>query len=128
MKWGKVKQRLFPRNTDLLIGACLAMAMILFRERFYTSTIFGWAVLTIIVVRLLDRNLWGNNLYWKWIGITFIPFVVVNGILTSLPIVWYSDGAILGIRVGSIPVEDFLYSWSLLTLNLVIYKKLRAGD
>lgn len=43
-----------------------------------------------------------------------IPFFLVNGILTGLPVVWYDDTENLGVRMGTIPVEDALYSLILL--------------
>jgi|GEM_PF-3878929 len=33
----------------------------------------------------------------------------------------YKESAILGLRVFTIPIEDFIYIYSLLTLNLGIY-------
>lgn len=43
-----------------------------------------------------------------------IPFLLVNGILTALPVVWYNDAENLGLRLGTIPVEDAAYSMILL--------------
>jgi lycopene cyclase domain-containing protein len=48
-------------------------------------------------------------------------FAVVNGIYTSLPTIRYSPQAILGIRIGSIPLEDFFYNLAYLGLTLVVY-------
>jgi lycopene cyclase domain-containing protein len=43
-----------------------------------------------------------------------IPFFLVNGILTALPVVWYNNAENLGMRLGTIPVEDAAYSMILL--------------
>ena len=52
-----------------------------------------------------------------------IPFFIVNGVLTGTgieeEIVWYNDLENLGIRMGTIPVEDLIYAFSLILLNLL---------
>lgn len=63
--------------------------------------------------------------------ISMVPFLIVNGILTYLPVVMYNDLENLGIRLGSIPVEDTAYSMLLLVMNISIYEwfatRQRAG-
>lgn len=54
--------------------------------------------------------------------ISIIPMLIVNGLLTALPVVIYDNSQNLGIRVGTIPVEDFLYSAIMLLMNVAIYE------
>lgn len=54
----------------------------------------------------------------------YLPFLAVNGILTALPVVVYRESAILGARIGSIPVEDAAYSLLLLLANVALYEAL----
>jgi lycopene cyclase domain-containing protein len=54
-------------------------------------------------------------------AVTFIPFIVANGILTGLPVVLYDDRQNLGIRAGTIPIEDFLYSFAMLLLAFSMF-------
>ena len=60
--------------------------------------------------------------FWIYMGLTYIPFLIFNGILTAVPVVVYSDRAILGPRVRTIPVEDFLYSFSLLGYEALLFR------
>lgn len=57
-----------------------------------------------------------------------IPFFMVNGILTGSlleePVVWYDNDENLGMRIGTVPVEDLFYAFSMLMLPLMIYSKL----
>ncbi|AWG23098.1 hypothetical protein FFWV33_16975 [Flavobacterium faecale] len=57
-----------------------------------------------------------------------VPFALVNGILTGSfidePVVYYNDLENLGIRLGTIPVEDVAYAFSMLLMSLVIMDKI----
>lgn len=61
--------------------------------------------------------------------LSMIPFFIVNGVLTGTgidaPIVWYDSNQFSDIRILTIPIEDVLYSWTLISLNVLIYSWLR---
>ncbi len=58
-----------------------------------------------------------------------VPFMWVNGILTGMflekPIVWYKDAAIIGLRIITIPIEDFFFGLALMWVILSIYEGLQ---
>ena len=114
------------RQIKYFVLAILIILSIISRHKFYTSTVLLWTVLTIFIVTILQKKHFQSSKYWLWILITFVPFLIVNGILTYLPIVEYSPLAIIGWRFVSIPIEDFVYSWCLLTLNLTVYLTLNS--
>ncbi|MEP7171289.1 MAG: lycopene cyclase domain-containing protein [Bacteroidota bacterium] len=49
-----------------------------------------------------------------------IPFLIVNGILTSLPVVTYNNNENIGVRIYTIPIEDFFYSMLMLLMNISV--------
>ena len=51
-----------------------------------------------------------------------IPFGLVNGVLTSLPVVWYNDLENLGFRLVSIPVEDTMYNMLMLMMTVSYFE------
>jgi lycopene cyclase domain-containing protein len=73
-----------------------------------------------------------HEVFWVAYLIVLIPFGIINGILTGgftkEPIVWYNDAENLGIRIFTIPVEDFAYTLMLMLLNVTLYKRfIRLG-
>ena len=61
--------------------------------------------------------------------ISLIPFFVMNGILTGCctpePVVWYAEGQKVAPRLFTIPMEDVLYSFTLVVSNILLFEKLQ---
>jgi len=52
---------------------------------------------------------------------SFIPFLIVNYALTSLPVVLYNPASVWGFRILTIPIEDFFYSFSMISFYIIVY-------
>jgi lycopene cyclase domain-containing protein len=62
-----------------------------------------------------------------------IPFVLVNGQLTQIPVVLYNNDENTGIRIfiegiSNIPIEDLAYNLLMLLMNVSIYEFKAASD
>ena len=59
--------------------------------------------------------------------VILVPFLIVNGILTGTfiegEVVWYNPEENLGIRIFTIPVEDFGYGFSLILFDLLLSER-----
>ena len=73
------------------------------------------------VMEALDPATLRSRNFWAALGLTYVPFLIANGLLTGIPIVLYDDAHNLGIRVGSIPLEDFIFSFSMMALSALAY-------
>jgi hypothetical protein len=68
-----------------------------------------------------------SRVFWTFVVVTMGLFVMMNMVLTSLPVVEYNPDAIWGGdglwngRFFHIPLEDFFYNLSLLTTFLMAY-------
>ena len=114
-------------------GLALAVAFlavgIVFRDQAYTLlAMIGMAVLCLLA-GTFGRRMLSENHSWLYLAVSLLPFLIANGILTGLPIVSYSPAAIWGVRVTTIPLEDFFYNTAMLGLYLLVYYHLRRdGD
>lgn len=82
-------------------------------------------------VHLLLKRQW-MGYFWLAYLVHLIPFLIVNGILTGAatpePVVWYNNAENLGIRAGTIPIEDFIYALSCLLLPITIMELQRRDS
>jgi lycopene cyclase domain-containing protein len=88
----------------------------------YSILSFISVAVAVIVDLVLKTNLVKNKKFWIFWAVMFILIFIVNGYLTWRPIVLYGEGHYMGIRIFTIPVEDFLYGFSLITLNISIWE------
>ncbi len=118
-----------PLSIALIIA--LSVVAALFHDRVYTViTFLCTALLLAIHVFLLKSPYLGR--FFIGYAISLVPFFIVNGILTGWllpePIVWYNNAENLGLRMGTIPVEDSIYLLFFLLLTITFYERvLRRG-
>lgn len=124
------KDYLFPHQELIssLLSVVLMFAGLFYINKPYTGITFlltgGFLAFQMIVLR--PRYM--GRFYFAFIFL-LIPFLIINGILTGSiidePVVWYNNDANLGIRVGTIPIEDFFYGMLLILSNIAIYEWLQ---
>lgn len=110
-----------------LLSLVLLITGLIFAQRLYTSVVF---VLTacLLCYHLYRRTPWLSLFLRAWL-VSFIPFFLVNGILTGSfldePIVWYNDAHNLGIRMITIPIEDSMYNLLMFLMTTQIMEWLK---
>jgi lycopene cyclase domain-containing protein len=122
----------FPKNSiqsvsklfsNLLI-VCSLIAVVIYHNRLYTLVTFSLLLTIIVLFQYIFKAEWLANFYRAFI-ISLIPFYIVNGALTSVPIVLYNDHQNMGIRLGTIPLEDHFYMMALLMMNIGLFEYFR---
>jgi lycopene cyclase domain-containing protein len=107
-----------------VVPAVLAVA---FRTQVYTLTVLISVAVFFALAAAIRPGLLASRHFWLAVALTYVPFLIFNGLLTAIPIVVYNDAANWGIRVYTIPLEDFFYSFSLLGFNFLVFRLLRRS-
>jgi len=102
-------------------GAVLAALSLAFLPREYTFLAVLSVGLTLLLASVVNVGIFCSRAYWTYIAVTLALFLLFNFILTSLPVVEYSSWATSNVRLTTIPIEDFLFNFSMLTAYLTVY-------
>lgn len=120
----------FPNNalqkysfslSNLFIGLCVAMLFFGYKY-WYTIINFGFLLVVLAYVEYVNVKLRFMYKFYRAYLVSLIPFYIVNGFLTAIPVVMYNDKQNLGFRVGTIPFEDHFYLMGLLLTNIYLYE------
>ncbi len=132
------------RTARFLTVAALVLSvvlLVLYPGRAYTAVTSG-LLAVLLAVLLWFRPAWLGRL-WLTLAVVSVPFVLSNGVLTGLRfwtypvlntapgeiagrVVWYDNAHNMGIRLFSIPLDDFLYAALLIGLNVMVMEWLTA--
>ncbi|MGY3054608.1 lycopene cyclase domain-containing protein [Pedobacter sp. UYEF25] len=110
--------------SNLLLGICIAFLYFGY-SRWYTVINFGFLLVVLGYVEYLNHNLRFMFKFYRAYLVALIPFYIVNGFLTSIPVVIYNNAENIGIRIGTIPFEDHFYLMALLLMNIYLYEVLK---
>ena len=97
----------------------LLAIIILYPDRRYTfyNSVFAFVLLFFHTFYFKKSYL---PYFWVAYFIHLIPFLIINGVLTSKPVVIYNNLEIIGPRIYTIPVEDSIYALTCLLLPITV--------
>ncbi|GAO42345.1 putative lycopene cyclase [Flavihumibacter petaseus NBRC 106054] len=114
-------------NNILVFASTIVLTVLalLHCRQVYTLLATGSALITLLYLHFIARQEWIARA--SLVYLLLMPgFLAVNGVLTGTgipsPIVNYRPGTFLGIRIGTIPIEDVVYGYSLFLLNIYCFK------
>lgn len=85
----------------------------------YTAlAIVGVFVAAAADLAILRTNMLLRKAFWTAYAIMLFFQLIVNGVLTGVPIVRYDARTIIGARIAYAPVEDVLFGFALVLLTL----------
>jgi lycopene cyclase domain-containing protein len=83
--------------------------------------VLGLVLAVAIDVVVLRTRLLCHKTFWTAYAIIVCFQLIVNGILTGLPVVRYDGARIIGWRIAYAPVEDLLFGFALVTITLSLW-------
>jgi len=118
----------YADRITLILAVFLLVTGIWNTSRLYTSVTFISTGSFLLFHRFVIRGGYMGRFYLMYL-VTLVPFFIVNGLLTGsfIPeeIVYYDNAQNLGIRLGTIPVEDMVYGLLMLLMNVTWFEFLR---
>ncbi len=119
-----------PKLNTAFISAWTGLLIVLafvYSDRWYTALTFSLLAVYLVLRQFLKMP-------WSRLLIAYLAilpfFFLSNGLLTGSyldsPIVWYNDAENMGIRMFTIPVEDSMYGFLLIALNIDLYNWFRS--
>ena len=99
-------------------------------DKWYTCVNYTVVILILTYAYFKKREI--LKTYFITFLIILIPFALVNGILTGSfidePVVIYNNAENLGIRTGTIPIEDSGFAFSMLLMSLILIDIFEGKD
>lgn len=83
--------------------------------------ILGGAGAVVVDLLILRTALLGRKAFWTAYGIVLFFQLVINGVLTGIPVVRYDQRAIIGWRLVFAPVEDLLFGFAMVVVTLSVW-------
>ena len=113
------------RRIYQLLLLILVPTILMHFDKWYT--VINYSILVLVLTYTFYKEPHILNTFFITFLIILIPFAIVNGILTGSfidePVVSYNNDENLGIRLGTIPIEDVGYAFTMILMSIVLITK-----
>jgi len=119
-----LKRQIDIRLTRIISNIIIIFSIVIltfYHHRIYTRVSFTLVAFLLILLQFILKVRWLNRFYVAFL-VSLLPFYIINGILTSLPVVIYNNAQNMGFRIGAIPFEDHFYLMALLLMNIGLFE------
>jgi lycopene cyclase domain-containing protein len=109
--------------TIILILISIIIA-VLYRHQLYTVVTFSLLAIFLLFHLIILKSSYLGRFYLAWL-VCLVPFFLVNGVLTAMPVLIYNDAENMGIRLSTIPLEDAFYGMLNVLQVVTVYEWLK---
>lgn len=119
----------FQWMITFIVGVVLLLFAVLFYQRIYTFIVFFCAGVLLLIIQYFNPS-WLSR-FWLTYFITTLPFIIIESILTGSyiaePVINYSDKAITGFRILTVPIENLIYCLFMSIIVIGIYSRMKSS-
>lgn len=110
--------------SHFLLGICIAM-LYFGHRKFYTLFTFSILTMFLVYVEYVNKIRFMYRFYRAYL-VSLIPFYLVYGILTALPVVQYNHLETLDFNLCYIPFESHFYFMAMLLLSVYLFELFKS--
>jgi len=112
------------KTITLVLATILTVLSVIYSDKLYTFITTSLLAAFLLLHVLVIKSNYLGRFYIAWI-VCLLPFFVVNGVLTAMPVLIYNNTENIGIRIGTIPVEDMFYGMLNVLQVITVYEFLK---
>jgi len=123
----------YPDNTsdkyslavsNIMLGICIAMLYFGY-QKLYTVFTFSILLVFILYIEYVSKIRFMYRFYRAYL-VSLIPFYLVYGLSTSIPVLQYNVSETLNFNLAHIPFEAHFYFMGMLLLSIFLYEVFKA--
>ena len=115
----------YAKGISITLISTLLISGFMNTSRTYTSIVFITLALVLLLLQFILKSAYLPRFYLPW-AVCMIPFLLVNGVLTAMPVIRYNELHILNLRIFTIPIEDVFYGMLNVLMVIAIYEYLKT--
>lgn len=118
----------FSKNIFVFLASLSLLIAVINFGKNYTFTVFLFLTIIFFISYLTNFGFINSTSKLLFFILSFIPFLLVNYLLTSIPVVTYNPDHYSNINIITIPLEDFFYSFLLVYSYIFVYEIAKQGN
>ncbi|MCW3085192.1 MAG: lycopene cyclase domain protein [Bacteroidetes bacterium] len=115
---------LVTSSITLILATALLIGAIIYHDKIYTLVDFAALSAFLFIHQFIIRSAYLGRFYIAW-AVCIVPFLLINGFITGLPIVVYNNLKNMNVRIYCIPLEDLFYGMLQILLVVTVYEYLK---